>query len=307
MQKHPFIDLEQAQRIIEDVPTPFHIYDEKGIRENARRLNAAFAWNEGYKEYFAVKATPTPALLKILQEEGCGVDCSTYTELLLSEACGFTGQDVMFSSNVTPVQDMKKACQMGAYINLDDYTHVEFLDRVAGVPETVFCRYNPGGVFSMGNDIMDNPGEAKYGMTEEQMASAFEKLMKKGAKQFGIHAFLASNTTSNDYYPALAEILFRLAVRLNKATGAKIKFINLSGGVGVDYRPESPPATLPPSVRVCAKSSRRFWCPPAWAMCPSSPSWAGSCWPLTAIWWPLCSTKSISRKTIWVWMPAPPI
>ena len=244
MQKHPFIDLEQAQRIIEDVPTPFHIYDEKGIRENARRLNAAFAWNEGYKEYFAVKATPTPALLKILQEEGCGVDCSTYTELLLSEACGFTGQDVMFSSNVTPVQDMKKACQMGAYINLDDYTHVEFLDRVAGVPETVFCRYNPGGVFSMGNDIMDNPGEAKYGMTEEQMASAFEKLMKKGAKQFGIHAFLASNTTSNDYYPALAEILFRLAVRLNKATGAKIKFINLSGGVGVDYRPEEPASDI---------------------------------------------------------------
>lgn len=244
MQKHPFIDLEQAQRIIEDVPTPFHIYDEKGIRENARRLNAAFAWNEGYKEYFAVKATPTPALLKILQEEGCGVDCSTYTELLLSEACGFTGQDVMFSSNVTPVQDMKKACQMGAYINLDDYTHVEFLDRVAGVPETVFCRYNPGGMFSMGNDIMDNPGEAKYGMTEEQMASAFEKLMKKGAKQFGIHAFLASNTTSNDYYPALAEILFRLAVRLNKATGAKIKFINLSGGVGVDYRPEEPASDI---------------------------------------------------------------
>ena len=244
MQKHPFISLEQAQRIIEDVPTPFHIYDEKGIRENARRLNAAFAWNEGYKEYFAVKATPTPALLKILQEEGCGVDCSTYTELLLSEACGFTGQDVMFSSNVTPVQDMKKACQMGAYINLDDYTHVEFLDRVAGVPETVFCRYNPGGVFSMGNDIMDNPGEAKYGMTEEQMASAFEKLMKKGAKQFGIHAFLASNTTSNDYYPALAEILFRLAVRLNKATGAKIKFINLSGGVGVDYRPEEPASDI---------------------------------------------------------------
>ena len=244
MQKHPFISLEQAQRIIEDVPTPFHIYDEKGIRENARRLNAAFAWNEGYKECFAVKATPTPALLKILQEEGCGVDCSTYTELLLSEACGFTGQDVMFSSNVTPVQDMKKACQMGAYINLDDYTHVEFLDRVAGVPETVFCRYNPGGVFSMGNDIMDNPGEAKYGMTEEQMASACEKLMKKGAKQFGIHAFLASNTTSNDYYPALAEILFRLAVRLNKATGAKIKFINLSGGVGVDYRPEEPASDI---------------------------------------------------------------
>ncbi len=244
MEKHPFITLEQAQQIIADVPTPFHLYDEKGIRQNARRLYEAFAWNKGFKEFFAVKATPTPALLKILQEEGCGVDCSTYTELLLSEACGFSGEDVMFSSNVTPAQDMKKASQLGAYINLDDYTHVEFLERVAGVPETVFCRYNPGGVFNLGNDIMDNPGEAKYGMTEEQMASAFEKLMKKGAKRFGIHAFLASNTTSSDYYPTLAGILFQLAVRLHKATGAKIAYINLSGGVGVDYRPEEPASDI---------------------------------------------------------------
>ncbi len=244
MQKRPFIDLEQAQQIIADVPTPFHLYDEKGIRENAKRLYKAFAWNKGFKEYFAVKATPTPALLKILQEEGCGVDCSTYTELLLSEACGFTGHDVMFSSNVTPVQDMKKACEMGAYINLDDYTHVEFLERVAGIPETVCCRYNPGGVFSLGNDIMDNPGESKYGMTEEQMEQAFRKLMQKGAKQFGIHAFLASNTTSNEYYPTLAGILFELAVRLHKATGAKISFINLSGGVGVDYLPEEPASDI---------------------------------------------------------------
>lgn len=244
MQKKPFIDLEQAQQMIADIPTPFHLYDEKGIRENAKRLYKAFAWNKGFKEYFAVKATPTPALLKILQEEGCGVDCSTYTELLLSEACGFTGHDVMFSSNVTPVQDMKKACEMGAYINLDDYTHVEFLERVAGIPETVCCRYNPGGVFSLGNDIMDNPGESKYGMTEEQMEQAFRKLMQKGAKQFGIHAFLASNTTSNEYYPTLAGILFELAVRLYKATGAKISFINLSGGVGVDYLPEEPASDI---------------------------------------------------------------
>ena len=240
MEKKPFITLEQAQRIIADVPTPFHIYDEKGIRENARLLNKAFAWNKGYKEYFAVKATPNPYILKILQEEGCGVDCSSYTELMLAEACGFSGQDIMFSSNVTPVEDMQLAARLGAYINLDDYTHVEFLDRVAGIPETICCRYNPGGVFSMGNDIMDNPGEAKYGMTEQQMVDAYKKLMAKGARHFGIHAFLASNTVSNEYYPTLAGILFELAVRLKEATGAHISFINLSGGVGVDYRPEQP-------------------------------------------------------------------
>ena len=240
MQKKPFITLEQAQQIIADVPTPFHIYDEKGIRENARLLNEAFSWNKGYKEYFAVKATPNPYILKILQEEGCGVDCSSYTELMLADACGFSGHDIMFSSNVTPAEDMQLAAKLGAYINLDDYTHVEFLERVAGVPETVCCRYNPGGVFSMGNDIMDNPGEAKYGMTEQQMIRAYKKLMAKGARHFGIHAFLASNTVSNEYYPTLAGILFELAVRVKEATGAHISFINLSGGVGVDYRPEQP-------------------------------------------------------------------
>lgn len=240
MEKKPFITLAQAQEIIQDVPTPFHLYDEKGIRENARRLNQAFSWNKGYKEYFAVKATPNPYLLKILQEEGCGVDCSSYTELMLSQACGFSGSDIMFSSNVTPAQDMKKAYDLNAYINLDDLTHVEFLEQVAGIPETVCCRYNPGGVFSMGNDIMDNPGDSKYGMSEEQMVEAYKKLMDKGVKHFGIHAFLASNTVSNEYYPMLAGILFKLAVRLHKATGAHIAFVNLSGGVGVDYRPEQP-------------------------------------------------------------------
>ena len=240
MEKKPFITLAQAQEIIQDVPTPFHLYDEKGIRENARRLNQAFSWNKGYKEYFAVKATPNPYLLKILQEEGCGVDCSSYTELMLSQACGFSGSDIMFSSNVTPAQDMKKAYDLNAYINLDDLTHVEFLEQVAGIPETVCCRYNPGGVFSMGNDIMDNPVDSKYGMSEEQMVEAYKKLMAKGVKHFGIHAFLASNTVSNEYYPMLAGILFKLAVRLHKATGAHIAFVNLSGGVGVDYRPEQP-------------------------------------------------------------------
>ena len=235
--KRPFISLEQAQRIIADVPTPFHIYDEKAIRENARRVNQAFAWNPGFKEYFAVKATPNPYLLKILQEEGCGVDCSSYTELMLSEACGFSGSDIMFSSNETPAEDMKKAYDLYANINLDDVTHVDFLQRVAGIPSVICCRYNPGGVFDLGNGIMDNPGDSKYGMTEDQMAEAYTRLMQLGAKEFGIHAFLASNTVTDDYYPELAGILFRLAVRLKERTGAKIKFINLSGGVGIAYKP----------------------------------------------------------------------
>ena len=249
MEKKPFLTEAMAQEIIQDVPTPFHVYDEKGIRENARRINKAFSWNKGFKEYFAVKALPNPVILQILKEEGCGVDCSSLTELMLSEVCGFTGSDIMFSSNQTPVEDMQKAYELGAYINLDDATMVDFLDRVAGVPETVFCRYNPGGTFSLGESeegfqVMDKPGDAKYGMTEEQMIDSYKKLMQKGAKQFGIHAFLASNTISDAYYPELAGILFQLAVRVQKATGAHIGYINLSGGVGIPYRPEEEPADI---------------------------------------------------------------
>jgi len=240
MKKTPFLNLAKAQEIIEKIPTPFHIYDEAGIRRRARELNAAFSWNKGFKEFFAVKATPNPYILQILHEEGCGCDCATYTELLLAEAVGITGHDVMFSSNVTPELDMRKACEMGVYVNLDDATHVEFLERLGTVPETVCLRYNPGGSFSLGNTIMDMPRDAKYGMTEDQMAGAINRLMSLGTKHFGIHAFLASNTTTNEYYPVLAEQLFRLAVRLHNATGAHIAFINLSGGVGVDYRPEQP-------------------------------------------------------------------
>ena len=241
MEKKSFLTLQKAREIIQAIPTPFHIYDEAGIRENARALKAAFSWNPGFKEYFAVKATPNPYILQLLLEEGCGCDCSSYTELLLAHAVGATGKDIMFSSNVTPEQDMRKAFELGAYINLDDATHVEFLHRVAGaVPETVCLRYNPGGSFSLGNTIMDMPGHAKYGMTEDQMANAITRLMKLGTKHFGIHAFLASNTTTNEYYPELAANLFRLAVRLHEVTGAHIAFVNLSGGVGVDYRPEQP-------------------------------------------------------------------
>ena len=240
MKKTPFLNLDKAREIAAQIPTPFHIYDEAGIRQRARDLKAAFAWNPGFKEYFAVKATPNPYIIKLLHEEGCGCDCASYAELLLAEAAGVTGKDVMFSSNVTPEEDMRKAWEMGAYINLDDVTHVDFLERVGGIPESVCCRYNPGGSFSLSNQIMDMPRDAKYGMTEDQMAGAFLRLSQKGTKHFGIHAFLASNTVSNEYYPELAGQLFRLAVRLQRATGVHIAFINLSGGIGVDYRPEQP-------------------------------------------------------------------
>ena len=240
MKKTAFLTLDKAREITAQIPTPFHIYDEAGIRANARALQKAFAWNKGFREFFAVKATPNPYILKILQEEGCGCDCATYTELLLAEAVGITGHDVMFSSNVTPKKDMQKAREMGVYINLDDATHVDFLAALGPVPETVCLRYNPGGSFSLGNTIMDMPRDAKYGMTEDQMAGAITRLQKLGTKHFGIHAFLASNTTTNEYYPELASQLFRLAVRLRNATGADFRFINLSGGIGVDYRPEQP-------------------------------------------------------------------
>lgn len=236
--KEPFVTLEQLKEITKLYPTPFHIYDEKGIRENARKLKKAFAWNKDFKEYFAVKATPNPYIINILSEEGCGVDCSSMTELMLSEALGYTGSDIMFSSNDTPVEEFQKASELKAIINLDDYTHIEFLEGITGIPETICCRYNPGGVFKTANGIMDNPGDAKYGFTKEQLFDGFVELKKKGVKIFGLHSFLASNTASNEYYPTLAGILFELAVELHEKTGADIKFINLSGGVGIPYRPE---------------------------------------------------------------------
>lgn len=240
MKKVPFVKKEQVEEIAKTYPTPFYLYDEKGIRENARRLKAAFAWNPGFKEYFAVKATPNPFILKILKEEGCGVDCSSLTELMMSDACGFRGSDIMFSSNVTPKEDYALAYNLGAYINLDDITHIDYLEGIVGkLPETVCCRFNPGGTFSIKkNEIMDTPGEAKYGFTEEQLFAGFRILMEKGVKHFGLHAFLASNTVANEYYPVLARLLFETADKLHRAMGADIKFINLSGGVGVAYRPE---------------------------------------------------------------------
>ena len=244
--KTPFVTLPQVQELVKTYPTPFYLYDETGIRNCARRLKAAFSWNPGFREYFAVKATPNPQILKILQEEGCGTDCSSLTELMMSERCGFSGSDIMFSSNDTPAEEFQLAAKLGATINLDDLTHVDFLQNTLGfIPETISCRYNPGGVFQLGESkegfqVMDNPGEAKYGMTRAQLTEAFTKLKALGAKRFGIHAFLASNTISNEYYPALARILFQTAVELQRETGCHIAFINLSGGIGIPYRPEQP-------------------------------------------------------------------
>ena len=239
MKKKTFLTLEQAREIAKTYPTPFHIYDERGIRENAARVTEAFSWNKGFREYFAVKATPNPFLLKILQEYGCGVDCSSETELMMSDACGFSGEQIMFSSNDTPAGEFALAAKFGGIINLDDITHISSVEEELGqLPETMSCRYNPGGMFELSNGIMDNPGDSKYGMTPAQMTEAFRILKAKGVKRFGLHAFLASNTTTNEYYPKLAGVLFREAVRLKEETGAEIAFINLSGGVGVPYRPE---------------------------------------------------------------------
>lgn len=237
--KKAFVTKEQVEQIAAKYPTPFHLYDEKGIRENVKALKDAFAWNKGFREYFAVKATPNPYLIKILNEYGCGCDCSSMTELMLSEAIGVTGEKIMFSSNDTPLKEFAYANKLGAIINLDDITHIEALEETLGyIPETISCRFNPGGVFKISNDIMDNPGDSKYGMTTEQIFEAFKILKSKGAKNFGVHAFLASNTVTNEYYPMLAKILFELAVQLEQETGGDIKFINLSGGIGIPYRPE---------------------------------------------------------------------
>lgn len=239
--KKPFITKSQVEEIVKKYPTPFHIYDEKAIRENARLLKQAFSWNEGYKEFFAVKATPNPTILKILSSEGCGCDCSSYTELLMSEKSGITGSEIMFSSNDTPENEFIYAAKLGATINLDDYTHIKFLKDTCGIPETISCRYNPGGTFSISTTIMDNPGDAKYGMTKEQLIQAYIDLKEAGAKRFGLHSFLASNTVTNEYYPTLAKILFEVAVEIKEKTGISLSFINLSGGIGIPYTPDKEP------------------------------------------------------------------
>ena len=239
--KTPFVTKAQVDEMIKKYPTPFHLYDEKGIRENPRKLYQAFSWNKGFKEFFAVKATPNPTILRILKEEGCGTDCSSLTELMMSDKLGFTGDEIMFSSNDTPAEEFILAKKLGATINLDDFTHIDFLEKTAGIPEKICCRYNPGGTFSISTTIMDNPGDAKYGMTKDQIIEAYRILKDKGVKRFGMHAFLASNTVTNDYYPVLARTLFEVAVEIKEKTGVKLDFINLSGGVGVPYTPDKEP------------------------------------------------------------------
>lgn len=256
MEKKTFVTKEQLDEIVKRYPTPFHLYDEKGIRENIKAVKEAFSWNKGFKEYFAVKACPNPFLINILKEYGCGCDCSSYTELMMSSAIGCTGKDIMFSSNDTPAEEYAYAYKLGATINLDDITHIDFLeDTIGTIPKRISCRYNPGGTFELGNGIMDNPGDAKYGMTTEQIFDAFRILKEKGAEEFGIHAFLASNTVTNEYYPELAKRLFELAVKLKEETGANIKFINLSGGVGIPYTPDQKPN----DIRVIGEGVRKVY------------------------------------------------
>ena len=256
MKKTPFVTKQQVEEIVKQFPTPFHLYDEAGIRANAQAVKDAFAWNPGFREYFAVKATPNPYLLKILKDYDMGCDCSSYTELMLAKSCGFDGEHIMFSSNDTPAEEFAYADKLGAIINLDDFTHIDFLEETIGhIPETISCRYNPGGIFKISNDIMDNPGDAKYGMTTEQIFEAFRTLKAKGAENFGIHAFLASNTVTNEYYPMLAKVMFELAVKLQKETGAHIGFINLSGGIGIPYRPDQ----TPNDIRVIGEGVRKVY------------------------------------------------
>ena len=256
MAKHPFVTKSQLENIVGQHPTPFHLYDEAGIRRNMEAVLDAFSWNPGFKEYFAVKATPNPTLISILHEYGAGCDCSSATELMLSQAIGITGHDIMFSSNDTPAEDFRLAAKLDAIVNFDDISHIDFYEQAAGpIPETVCCRFNPGGLFKLSNGIMDNPGDSKYGMTEEQLFEAFRMLAKRGAKHIGLHALLASNTVTDEYYPALAKILFALAVRLHVETGVHVPFVNLSGGVGIPYEPDR----RPNDIHVIGEGVRRAY------------------------------------------------
>ena len=256
MTKKPFVTKEKIEEIAKEIPTPFHLYDERGIRENAQAVKEAFAWNKGFREYFAVKANPNPFLINILREYGCGTDCSSLTELMLSHELGVKGEEIMFSSNDTPAEEFRYADEIGATINLDDFTHIQFLeDTIGHIPETISCRYNPGGVYTISNGIMDNPGDAKYGFTKEQLFEGYQLLREKGAKRFGLHSFLVSNTVTNDYYPSLARTLFELVVELKEKIGIEISFINPSGGVGIAYRPDQ----TPNDIRVIGEGVRKVY------------------------------------------------
>ena len=234
---------DQIEQIATTHPTPFHLYDEKGIRANARRLKAAFAWNAGFHEYFAVKACPNPFIMKMLREEGFGMDCSSLPELQLSERIGVVGEGIMFTSNDTPADEFVKARTLGAIINLDDLSHIPFLENCAGLPELICCRYNPGPLKG-GNAIIGNPEQAKYGFTREQLFEGYRLLKRKGVKRFGLHTMVASNELNPQYFVETAEILFDLAVELSREVGITFEFVNIGGGIGIPYRPGQEPVNL---------------------------------------------------------------
>ena len=234
----------QLREVIKQFPTPFHIYDEAAIRQNVRNLIAAFAWAPAFKEYFAVKATPNPTLLKVLREEGVGADCSSLAELILAERSGIVGEEIMFSSNDTPAEDFKKARQLGAIINLDDISHIDFLEKQAGIPEVISFRYNPGPLMASGNTIIGFPEDAKYGLTRQQIHSAYRIMRDKGVKRFGIHTMVISNELNSDSFVGTANMMFDLIIELSKELGISFEFVNLGGGIGIPYKPEQQPVDL---------------------------------------------------------------
>ena len=234
----------QLREVIKQFPTPFHIYDEAAIRQNVRNLIAAFAWAPAFKEYFAVKATPNPTLLKVLKEEGVGADCSSLAELILAERSGIVGEEIMFSSNDTPAEDFKKARQLGAIINLDDISHIDFLEKQAGIPEVISFRYNPGPLMASGNTIIGFPEDAKYGLTRQQIHSAYRIMRDKGVKRFGVHTMVTSNELNSDSFVGTANMMFDLIIELSKELGISFEFVNLGGGIGIPYKPEQQPVDL---------------------------------------------------------------
>ncbi len=243
MQKELPFSKEKIEKIIDKYPTPFHIYDEKAIRANARRFLKAFDWNDGFKEFFAVKATPNPFILKILKEEGFGTDCSSLSELILSEEVGITGEDIMFTSNNTPAEEYEKARELGAIINLDDISHIPFLAKHGGIPNLISLRYNPGSRRE-GSFIMGDPSEVKYGFTKEQIFEGLADLKQRGVERFGLHTFIASNELNPQYFVDTAAMMFKLAVEVKERLDINLEFLNIGGGIGIPYRPEEEPVDL---------------------------------------------------------------
>lgn len=234
---------EQLERIIDKYPTPFHIYDEKAIRENARQLIKAFSWAPVFKEFFAVKACPNPAIVKILREEGFGADCSSQAELLLAERVGITGEEIMFTSNDTPAEEFRKARELNAIINLDDITHIDYLQEHAGLPDLLCFRYNPGPLRE-GNAIIGTPEQAKYGFTKEQLLAGYRKVKEMGVRRFGLHTMVASNELNSDYFVDTALMLFDLVIEISEALDIRFEFINLGGGFGIPYQPHQSPVDI---------------------------------------------------------------